>query len=283
MKCVHVQRIPTNTKVVLVADVDKDGANEMIIGLTDRVVRSYRWSSNADLGTGKLVGLNKWECANQIGTVTLQDDSDGTPTLLVAQPGGTFMRIKCNADDCQLDDDCFDTNSETAASGVDYQTLGISRMRNPNISTEILGNLKPKISNFPDHDIKFTAADQDLVGSTSSKDFQEEIPSANETDIDSQSGVDMVDGNLIGGHIVYGEFESKKDQSPFHSSFKSSGVGDKNLNESDNYTKFEDQKQIVNTQTNVKEDNKSWSNSKSYALATLDGTIMLVKDEIILW
>lgn len=56
----------------MVADVDKDGANEMIIGLTDRVVRSYRWCSNADLGTGKLVGLNKWECANQIGTIALQ-------------------------------------------------------------------------------------------------------------------------------------------------------------------------------------------------------------------
>lgn len=72
MECVHVQRIPTNTKIVLIADVDKDGANEMILGLTDRVVRSYRWSSNADLGTGKLIGLNKWECTNQIGTVTLQ-------------------------------------------------------------------------------------------------------------------------------------------------------------------------------------------------------------------
>lgn len=143
MECIHVQRIPTNTKVVLVADVDKDGANEMIIGLTDRVVRSYRWSSNADLGSGKLIGLNKWECANQIGTVTLQDDSEGTPTLLVAQPGGTFMRIKCSAEDnCQLEDD--DCGSEKGASCVDYQTLGISRMRNPNISTEILGNLKTK-------------------------------------------------------------------------------------------------------------------------------------------
>lgn len=31
-------------------------------------------------------------------------------------------------------------------SAVDYQFLGISRMRNPNISTEILGDLVP-----PDH------------------------------------------------------------------------------------------------------------------------------------
>ena len=72
MECVHVQRIPPNTKVVLIADVDNDNSNEMILGLTDRVVRSYRWSSNADLETGRLVGLNKWECASQIGTITLQ-------------------------------------------------------------------------------------------------------------------------------------------------------------------------------------------------------------------
>ncbi|KYN01451.1 Integrin-alpha FG-GAP repeat-containing protein 2 [Cyphomyrmex costatus] len=135
MECVHVQRIPTNTKIVLIADVDKDGANEMILGLTDRVVRSYRWSSNADLETGKLVGLNKWECTNQIGTVTLQHTGDGTPTLLVAQPGGTFMRIKCNPEDCQ--------SKNSSCEAVDYQTLGISRMRNQNISTEIIGDLKP--------------------------------------------------------------------------------------------------------------------------------------------
>ena len=72
MECVHVQRIPPNTKIVLVADIDNDGLNEMIIGLTDRVVRSYRWSSHENLGSGKLIGLNKWECANQIGTVTIQ-------------------------------------------------------------------------------------------------------------------------------------------------------------------------------------------------------------------
>ncbi|KYN09669.1 Integrin-alpha FG-GAP repeat-containing protein 2 [Trachymyrmex cornetzi] len=140
MECVHVQRIPTNTKIVLIADVDKDGANEMILGLTDRVVRSYRWSSNADLETGKLVGLNKWECTNQIGTVTLQHTGDGTPTLLVAQPGGTFMRIKCNPEDCQ--------SKKSSCEAVDYQTLGISRMRNQNISTEIIGDLEPGITPF---------------------------------------------------------------------------------------------------------------------------------------
>lgn len=267
MECVHVQRIPTNTKVVLVADVDKDGANEMIIGLTDRVVRSYRWSSNADLGTGKLVGLNKWECANQIGTVTLQDDSDGTPTLLVAQPGGTFMRIKCNAEDCQLEDDCFDTNSEAGASCVDYQTLGISRMRNPNISTEILGNLKPK-TNLNANDDQFISSNEGIY--KSSKDCPEKSSDSTGAKKISPSEFDSVDGSLIGGNIIYGEFEFRKN--------KMNLVVNENIN-----IKNGTVKKLVSLDSDIKEDRKKWSNTKSYALATLDGTIMLVKDEIILW
>ena len=79
-------------------DIDGDGCTEMVMGLTDRVVRSYRWVSDSNQpGSGKLVGLHKWECANQIGTVTLNHLPDGTPCLLVAQPGGTLMKIRCNA------------------------------------------------------------------------------------------------------------------------------------------------------------------------------------------
>ena len=43
----------------------------------------------------KLVGLNKWEFANQIGTVAINDMANKTPSLLVAHPGGTFIRLKC--------------------------------------------------------------------------------------------------------------------------------------------------------------------------------------------
>lgn len=91
--------------------------NEMVLGLTDRVVRSYRWISNRhktsslnlnennldelypNENIGKFVALNKWECANQIGSITLHHSWDGKPSLLIAQPGGTFMRIKCQTDD----------------------------------------------------------------------------------------------------------------------------------------------------------------------------------------
>ncbi|XP_066154024.1 KICSTOR complex protein ITFG2-like [Euwallacea fornicatus] len=157
--CVHVQRIPANVKTIILGDVDGDGQIEMVLGLTDRVVRSYRFvknplatdmcelsqSSPEEKLSGKLVALNKWECANQIGSITLHHSPEGQPSILVAQPGGTFMRIKCqsevNNDQEILNKSDSSSNLESFPGSVDYQFLGISRMRNQNISTEIIGDL----------------------------------------------------------------------------------------------------------------------------------------------
>ncbi|XP_050448485.1 KICSTOR complex protein ITFG2-like isoform X2 [Cataglyphis hispanica] len=263
MECVHVQRIPTNTKIVLIADVDKDGANEMILGLTDRVVRSYRWSSNADLGTGKLIGLNKWECTNQIGTVTLQHTGDGTPTLLVAQPGGTFMRIKCNPTDCHLKD--------TSCEAVDYQTLGISRMRNQNISTEIIGDLEPgttpfistfepKMSNYilKDKLSKQNFADDSQLGMKTFKSASLEFKRNYSQPVIRKNSLDMTDF-------------------PFDDKNKNKSI---NIN---NNTSNMNQHEKKDYKSNNKISSENAPKGKPYALATLDGTIMLVQDEVILW
>lgn len=165
--CIHEQRIPANTKDIVIGDIDGDGNVEMVLGLTDRVVRSYKWISNQNISPlnisgmsshfdpshkilGKFVAVNKWECANQIGSITLHHALDGTPSILIAQPGGTFMRIKCQFDDitaeeCLESSMCSNSSSSTTeniSSSIDYQFLGISRMRNQNISTEILGDLQ---------------------------------------------------------------------------------------------------------------------------------------------
>ncbi|XP_056631060.1 KICSTOR complex protein ITFG2-like isoform X1 [Diorhabda sublineata] len=166
--CIHEQRIPANTKDIVIGDIDGDGNVEMVLGLTDRVVRSYKWISNQNLSPlnisgitgqfdpshkilGKFVAVNKWECANQIGSITLHHALDGTPSILIAQPGGTFMRIKCQFDDITAEE-CLESSirsnssssstTENISSSIDYQFLGISRMRNQNISTEILGDLQ---------------------------------------------------------------------------------------------------------------------------------------------
>ncbi|XP_029033976.1 KICSTOR complex protein ITFG2-like [Osmia bicornis bicornis] len=286
MECVHVQRIPTNTKVVLVADVDKDGANEMILGLTDRVVRSYRWSSNLELGRGKLVGLNKWECANQIGTVTLQHMADGTPTLLVAQPGGTFMRIKCNPEDCHLEDEVHQTNNETAASCVDYQTLGISRMRNQNISTEIIGDLESVIEKLDssevqhERNVKSITNNPQLELRKDSLDATgEQTSKASKTSDDTESSsTDQVDGNILGGNVILGDYDENAEKDSLLPTYKDFSSED---NIDNNNTEGLKSKDKTNADVNV--DASSSMHGKPYALATLDGTIMLVKDEIILW
>lgn len=95
---------------ILLADIEGDGNVELVMGLTDRVVRSYRWVKSA--AGGKLVCLNKWECANQIGTVVLNHGADGSPYLLVAQPGGTFMRIRSHQSSAlESNDDNAEENS----------------------------------------------------------------------------------------------------------------------------------------------------------------------------
>lgn len=329
MECVHVQRIPTNTKIVLIADVDKDGANEMILGLTDRVVRSYRWSSNADLETGKLVGLNKWECTNQIGTVTLQHTGDGTPTLLVAQPGGTFMRIKCNREDCQ--------SKNSSCEAVDYQTLGISRMRNQNISTEIIGDLEPGTTPFisTSEPKMFSYMPKDKLpkqGFTddsqlnmktfkpASLEFKRNYsqPAFRKNSLDmageygrnftaenqgpvkffspvESSSTDEMDGNLIGGNIILGEYDDKTMKDTLLPSFIKLSQNNNHENNSNNnnsgISKSNQQESNQGIEEIIKEDTSSSSEAisenvpkgKPYALATLDGTIMLVQDEIILW
>ncbi|XP_076476181.1 KICSTOR complex protein ITFG2 isoform X3 [Bombus vancouverensis nearcticus] len=310
MECVHVQRIPTNTKMVLVADVDKDGANEMVLGLTDRVVRSYRWSSNLELGRGKLVGLNKWECANQIGTVTLQHMADGTPTLLVAQPGGTFMRIKCNPEDCHLEDEINQKSNETAASCVDYQTLGISRMRNQNISTEIIGDLECVVENKSNYEYKELLFKSSVLNEVQcgknlksvSLEFkknnsQSEIRKSslsimegrrkNSTTENSKtnkafgttdpSSRDQVDGNVLGGNVILGGYDIKSEKDSLLPTYKHFSCQNNSGN-----NKIEDAKGKgkIETDANIRD---NLLQGKPYALATLDGTIMLVKDEIILW
>ncbi|KAJ8982298.1 hypothetical protein NQ317_001158 [Molorchus minor] len=234
--CIHQQRIPANAKFyltkaigrdnflhshnfqnILLGDVDGDGLNEMVLGLTDRVVRSYRWINSLDKPNlkatefgminesshdlqGKFVALNKWECANQIGSITLHHSWDGRASLLIAQPGGTFMRIRCSSDDSvyqtgfesSAQSSSNDSQSENISSAVDYQFLGISRMRNQNISTEILGDLK----------------------------------SPNEDSTEKSKSTSSIEKS---------------------------------------------------------ETSRSTSSGRPYAVATLDGTIMLVQDEIILW
>lgn len=95
LSVMYSQRMPANCKELLLADLDGDGQNELIIGLTDRVLRTYKWIKiSAD--RGKFVGLYKWEFADQIGAVSLNPSRyNNCQDIIVAQPGGTYAKLEC--------------------------------------------------------------------------------------------------------------------------------------------------------------------------------------------
>ncbi len=63
------QRLPPNVKEALLFDVNNDGLVELIVALTDRVVRTYQWKPKEDGGPDcHLASVNKWEFGGQVCT-----------------------------------------------------------------------------------------------------------------------------------------------------------------------------------------------------------------------
>lgn len=160
---VYQQQMPANCKELLLADLDGDGQNELIISLTDRVLRTYKWIKIGP-DQGKFVGLYKWEFADQIGSVSLNPSRhEGCKDIVVAQPGGTYAKLECfdkkpissgNSNSANLDGADSASGGGAAADddGVrtdyvnkltpEYHQLALSQMRNHHVSTEVLGNIK---------------------------------------------------------------------------------------------------------------------------------------------
>lgn len=241
------------------------------------------------------------------------------------------MRIKCNPDDCHMENGSCEMSSEVAASCVDYQTLGISRMRNQNISTEIIGDLEPgsvsfistcepKMSSYEPKDNlpKQGFVDDSQLGmktfkpvsrhefrrnysqpeirknsSNTASEFSREFRADSQGTIRfystaDSSSVDEVDGNCVGGKVILGDFDSKTTKDSLLPTFKefsrnniSNSVNNNNNNGSDTTDVKQCEKKDDDANDAIADG--GGSRGKPYALATLDGTIMLVQDEVILW
>lgn len=144
MQPFHSQRLPANTKMALLADINHDGKAELILGLTDRVVRTYQWIAFAEEGDckGKLVGLQKWEFASQIGTISLNGTEDGGTALLVAQPGGTYASLDFGNGSHGTGPEGTSFSTDPCSRTPQHHKLGSSHMRNPNVSSGILGGIR---------------------------------------------------------------------------------------------------------------------------------------------
>lgn len=64
---VYTQTVQSNIAAAYVMDVDGDGQEELVVIMTDRVVRSFRWS----LESSRLHPVNKWEVPNQISALSI--------------------------------------------------------------------------------------------------------------------------------------------------------------------------------------------------------------------
>lgn len=174
---IYEQRMPANCKELLLADLDGDGQNEIIIGLTDRVLRTYKWVK-IGLERGKFVGLYKWEFADQIGSVSLNPSRyENCQDIIVAQPGGTYAKLECfdkklpsdspasasgslnehktgepqqirsHQQQHTMDSSADDYNVKTeyiSKLTPEYHQLALAQMRNHHVSTEVLGSIKDK-------------------------------------------------------------------------------------------------------------------------------------------
>jgi len=101
------------------------------------------------------------------------------------------------------------------------------------------------------------------------------------------SSNDEIDGNFIGGKVILGQYDNKtvKDTLlPSFTNFPQNNNNNEN-NNSSNIKKSDQQEGIEkqDRESNNEVISESTPKGKPYALATLDGTIMLVQDEIILW
>ncbi|KAI1718830.1 fcf1 domain-containing protein [Ditylenchus destructor] len=77
------QQIYANVCSAQILDVDGDGSAELVVVMTDRVVRSYRFIGDAE----KLVPLNKWEMPSQISGWSIGIDNSNQCYALLSQYG----------------------------------------------------------------------------------------------------------------------------------------------------------------------------------------------------
>ncbi|KAM9579992.1 KICSTOR complex protein ITFG2 isoform 2-T2 [Guaruba guarouba] len=146
-KPVFKQHIPANTKVMLINDIDGDGKCELVLGYTDRVVRAFRWedwSENSDHVSGQLLLLKKWLLEGQVDSLSVNPGPDGSPEMMVSQPGCGYAILLCTWDSEQQ---ATTEGRDSSAPGSEapirdvilHQTSG--RIHNKNVSTHLIGSI----------------------------------------------------------------------------------------------------------------------------------------------
>ncbi|NXY46275.1 ITFG2 protein, partial [Ceuthmochares aereus] len=147
-KPVFKQHIPANTKVMLISDIDGDGKCELVVGYTDRVVRAFRWedsSESSDHVSGQLLLLKKWLLEGQVDSLSVNPGPDGSPQMMVSQPGCGYAILLCTWDsEQQAPTEGRDSSAPSSEAPIRdvilHQTSG--RIHNKNVSTHLIGSIR---------------------------------------------------------------------------------------------------------------------------------------------
>ncbi|XP_023931939.1 KICSTOR complex protein ITFG2 isoform X2 [Lingula anatina] len=148
MKPCHKQNLPANSKVMIIADVDGDNHVELVIGYSDRMVRTFRWVGSRDLLdpssdlAGKFEMVDKWQLAAQIGAITLHTNTEGKTCLMVAQPGGTYVTLYSSDGGSLTQTDNTSESDRSVSPTLTFHPLSSARARNPGVTTEIVGDIQ---------------------------------------------------------------------------------------------------------------------------------------------
>ncbi|XP_067654862.1 KICSTOR complex protein ITFG2-like [Haliotis asinina] len=144
LKPAYTQHLPANSKVMLIADTDGDGQTELVVGYSDRVVRTFRWQSGLDsdaYSTGQFIQHQKWQLAGQIGSITVNSCGEDKPQLLASQPGGTLVTL-LQGTNIRIEQPHIEHSEESTQQSFVYHPLGSCRARNKEVSTVIVGGIK---------------------------------------------------------------------------------------------------------------------------------------------
>ncbi|KAM4677561.1 KICSTOR complex protein ITFG2 [Discoglossus pictus] len=145
-RATYKQHLPANTKLALISDIDGDGRCELVLGYTDRVVRAFRWESppDSEIACGQLVPLKKWLLEGQVDSLSVNPGADGSPELMVSQPGCGYAVLRCTWGEepslCPDEAGGAETREASARDVILHQTSG--RIHNKNVSTHLIGSIK---------------------------------------------------------------------------------------------------------------------------------------------
>ncbi|XP_059170642.1 KICSTOR complex protein ITFG2-like [Physella acuta] len=313
------QELPANAKVMCLADIDSDGCVEMVIGYSDRVVRAFRWQETHESDSGQFVLIQRWQLAGQIGSITINYNKEHQPEVMVSQPGAALVSLQLKTPFRHIkSDSCLDRmacnkqdhmpeRSGSFITTVKSDSSGANCGHNPdahmsksdtlyNQSADLSSNkcsnhqssdkysslfLNKLDSKTPKQGNKQDAGNKSLKSENSPEQKDDKQIPGSPTTIGSNSPLESLEysGNKLSLQLNH---DTYCDEEMFNTSFIYHPLAHKQTRNKDTST-------VIVGGINRERSAHSTSDAESqlgstyYALATLDGSLILVENDSILW